>query len=83
MILRHSSGLLVASNFSSGSAAKAVRRLARRPLGGSLVILTPFCSTETGNLGEGIDVSHRRKAPSVLSGTMSSTSFSSADIHDT
>ena len=83
MILRHASALSVASKRSSGMVAKAVRRLARRPLGGSLVILTPFCSTETGNLGEGIDVSHRRKAPSVLSGTMSSTSFSSADIHDT
>ena len=80
MILRHWSALFVASNFSSAMAAKAVRRLARSPLGGSLVILTPFCSTETGNLGEGIEVSHRRKFESVLSGTMSSTSFSSADI---
>ena len=28
-------------------------RLAFSPLGGSLVILTPFCSTETGKWGEG------------------------------
>ena len=70
----------VASNFSSGVAAKAVRRLARMPFGGSLVILMPFCSTDTGNLGEGIEVSQRRKAGSVLSGLMSSTSFSSAPI---
>ena len=83
MILRHWSGLLVASNFSSGTAAKAVRRLARRPFGGSLVILTPFCSTDTGNFGEGIEVSHSRKEESVLSGRMSSTSFSSAVIHET
>ena len=27
--------------------------LARSPLGGSLVILTPFCRTETGKLGLG------------------------------
>jgi len=27
--------------------------LERRPLGGSLVILTPFCSTDTGKFGDG------------------------------
>jgi len=57
--------------------------LARRPFGGSLVILIPFCSTETGNFFEGIEVSHKRKDGSVLLGSMSSTSFSSVAIHET
>ena len=38
-----------------------VNRAARSPLGGSLVILTPFCSTCTGKLFAGMDVSQRRK----------------------
>jgi hypothetical protein len=36
-----------------GSLRYDLSRLALRPLGGSLVILTPFCSTDTGNAGEG------------------------------
>jgi len=36
-----------------GSLRYERRRLARNPLGGSLVILIPFCRTETGNAGEG------------------------------
>ena len=48
-----------------------------------MVILTPFCSTETGNFSDGIEVSHRRKVGSALFGSMSSTSFSSWFIHET
>ena len=33
----------------------------RSALGGSFVIFTPLCSTDTGKDGEGYDVSHRRK----------------------
>ena len=83
MMRRHASGLFVPSKISSGSAAYVARRLARSPLGGSLVILTPFCSTETGNLAEGIEVSHSRKEGSVLLGSMPSTSRSSCGIHET
>eukprot|EP00327_Prymnesium_parvum_P042976 CAMPEP_0195650614 /NCGR_PEP_ID=MMETSP0815-20121206/31816_1 /TAXON_ID=97485 /ORGANISM="Prymnesium parvum, Strain Texoma1" /LENGTH=93 /DNA_ID=CAMNT_0040794441 /DNA_START=169 /DNA_END=450 /DNA_ORIENTATION=- len=80
---RHASGLFVASKRSSGVAAMAVRRFARKPLGGSFVIFTPFCNTDTGNLFDGIDVSHSLKDGSVLAGSVSSTSFSSVGIHDT
>jgi len=38
------------------------------PLGGSLVILIPFCSTCTGKCGVGYDVSHRRKSGCNVSG---------------
>mmetsp|Transcript_35680 Transcript_35680/g.70018 ORF Transcript_35680/g.70018 Transcript_35680/m.70018 type:complete len:259 (-) Transcript_35680:1689-2465(-) len=46
-------------------------KLARRPLAGSFVILTPFCRTETGNLGVGPEVNHRRKSSWQLSGLKS------------
>lgn len=36
-------------------------RKARSPLGGSLVIFTPFCKTCTGKLLAGIEVNHKRK----------------------
>lgn len=35
--------------------------LALRPLGGSVVILMPFCKTVTGKSPEGYEVSHKRK----------------------
>ena len=41
-------------------------QVALKPLGGSLVIFTPFCSTCTGKLLAGIDVSHKRKPQCVL-----------------
>mmetsp|Transcript_27048 Transcript_27048/g.70758 ORF Transcript_27048/g.70758 Transcript_27048/m.70758 type:complete len:241 (-) Transcript_27048:325-1047(-) len=41
--------------------------LARRPFGGSLVILTPFCRRSGGNCGVGMEVSHRRYMLSVSS----------------
>ena len=40
----------------------AFRRLAFIPLGGSTVILEPFCRINTGNLSLGILVSQRRKS---------------------
>lgn len=45
--------------------------LNRRPAGGSLVILTPFCKMETGNLSLGYDVSHSLKSGCVVSGLKS------------
>mmetsp|Transcript_19245 Transcript_19245/g.73653 ORF Transcript_19245/g.73653 Transcript_19245/m.73653 type:complete len:540 (-) Transcript_19245:5059-6678(-) len=69
----------------SGSAASRLKlpmSEARIPLGGSMVILTPFWSTETGNLGLGMAVSHSRKFGDVVSGSSSSHSRSSVGIHD-
>ena len=43
-----------------GSWMKEPSRLARRPSGGSLVILTPFWRMETGKAGDGHDVSQSR-----------------------
>ena len=37
-------------------------KFARRPLGGSFVIFTPFCKIGTGKNVAGIDVSHKRKS---------------------
>merc|ERR1719324_2150588 len=45
-----------------GSWTQLPSRLARKPRGGSLVILTPFCRMETGKAAEGAEVSHRRKS---------------------
>ena len=59
-------------------------RLTRRPLGGSLVSFTPFCSTGTGKVVDGIDDSHSRKSGCTgsVSLTSSSTIFSRDGIHD-
>jgi len=38
------------SLFEIGSVAKEPSKLAFRPIGGSFVILTPFCKTATGNV---------------------------------
>ena len=64
-ILRHTScfsHLLKNSGSEIGSERYEPRMLARRPFGGSLVILTPFCRMETGKCGDGADVSHSRKS---------------------
>ena len=66
----------------------ALRRVAGRggagrTLGGSLVILTPFCRMSTGKAGEGYEVSHSRKFLCTTFGSISSTSFSSVIIHET
>jgi hypothetical protein len=52
------------------------------PLGGSSVTLTPLCRMDTGNLSDGIAVSHRRKLSAVLSGVISSHMRSSVGSHD-
>mmetsp|Transcript_65388 Transcript_65388/g.173848 ORF Transcript_65388/g.173848 Transcript_65388/m.173848 type:complete len:371 (+) Transcript_65388:1511-2623(+) len=75
------------SNQSSSKERYARSKFDFRPFGGSLVIFSPFCSTLTGNCGDGIDVSHRRKAsetclPESFSGFRSSTSTSSFCIHE-
>ena len=71
----------------SGSEIGSVRyepsRLALNPFGGSLVILTPSWSTETGKWVDGADVSHRRKSAWARSGERSSQIFSSVGIHET
>jgi len=53
------------------------------PVGGSLVILTPFCRMSTGKWGEGYEVSQSRKLECTAAGSISSTSFSSVIIHET
>mmetsp|Transcript_15467 Transcript_15467/g.36110 ORF Transcript_15467/g.36110 Transcript_15467/m.36110 type:complete len:310 (+) Transcript_15467:1472-2401(+) len=55
-------------------------RFARKPLGGSLVIFTPFCSTAMGKAGEGLEVSQSRKSGAVSSGLMSSIMVSRVGI---
>ena len=50
------------------------------PRGGSTVILEPFCRIDTGNLGLGMLVSHRRKSRDTLLGSMFSTRRSSVGI---
>ena len=45
-----------------GSVEYELIKLALRPLGGSLVILTPFCKTETGKTGDGYEDNQRRKS---------------------
>ncbi|KAE9255317.1 hypothetical protein PF004_g631 [Phytophthora fragariae] len=55
-------------------------RFARRPCGGSFVILTPFCSTAAGNTSDGYVVHHSRKSGCVLSSLMSSAIFSITGI---
>lgn len=52
--------------------------LALSPLGGSLVILTPFCKTETGKWSAGYDVSQRRKSGWVTSGVSSSHNYNAS-----
>ena len=47
---------------SSLKLVKHFNKLAFMPLGGSTVILEPFCSTGTGKFGLGILVSHNLKS---------------------
>jgi hypothetical protein len=44
-------------------------RLARRPRGGSVVSLMPFCRTVTGKYCAGIEVKNRRKSGCIASGS--------------
>mmetsp|Transcript_16562 Transcript_16562/g.49426 ORF Transcript_16562/g.49426 Transcript_16562/m.49426 type:complete len:254 (+) Transcript_16562:1410-2171(+) len=69
----HSSGLLLPLTYWSVKRLYVRTRLLFRPFGGSSVILTPSCSTETGKSGLGMLVSHSRKSLCTLSGWMPST----------
>ena len=68
----------------SEMSAKVRVRLAFSPRGGSWVNLMPFCRMGTGNLGDGMDVSHNRESRccSFLLAACSS-SCSSRGNHDT
>ena len=46
----------LSANHSGSMEVKALKRLDFRPLGGSIVIFMPFCSTEIGKASEGIAV---------------------------
>jgi hypothetical protein len=85
IIFLYTSGLVLAS-YSSGEMSLNVRvRFAFKPRGGSLVTLMPFCSTGTGNLSLGMEVSQMRNSRFTVSGSfcMRSTVSSSLDSHDT
>mmetsp|Transcript_4017 Transcript_4017/g.8831 ORF Transcript_4017/g.8831 Transcript_4017/m.8831 type:complete len:235 (-) Transcript_4017:315-1019(-) len=68
---------------SSLKAANEPVTFAFNPLGGSSVIFTAFCSTATGNFGDGIAVSHSRKSGCSTAGSKFSTSASILGIHET
>lgn len=62
----------------------ALRTLARSPLGGSLVTLTLFCSTDTGNFVVGMELRYKRKSSwiSAPGSPMVLMSSSIANIHE-
>ena len=60
------------SSVQMGSSVSERLMLARMPLGGSFVILTPFCSTKPGKALLGLLVSQSRKCASTRSGESSS-----------
>mmetsp|Transcript_66754 Transcript_66754/g.204231 ORF Transcript_66754/g.204231 Transcript_66754/m.204231 type:complete len:241 (-) Transcript_66754:3025-3747(-) len=76
------SGLSDCLNKSSVMVEYDRSKLARKPEGGSFVILTPFCKTCTGKLFAGMDVSHKRKLFDISSGFSCSTSASRLLIQD-
>lgn len=49
-------------------------------LGGSFVILTPFCRILTGNLADGYEVIHKRKSGGTVVGSRSSQILSKTGI---
>mmetsp|Transcript_120667 Transcript_120667/g.385246 ORF Transcript_120667/g.385246 Transcript_120667/m.385246 type:complete len:241 (+) Transcript_120667:1647-2369(+) len=57
-------------------------KFARRPEGGSFVILTPFCRTCTGKVFAGMEVNHNLKLFDMFSGLSCSTRASKLDIQD-
>mmetsp|Transcript_24000 Transcript_24000/g.78087 ORF Transcript_24000/g.78087 Transcript_24000/m.78087 type:complete len:223 (-) Transcript_24000:3073-3741(-) len=80
----YGAGLVHPSNCSSVMSLYVRFKLALTPLGGSLVSLTPFCSTSTGKVCAGIDVSHSRKSSCTeeCGWFISSTSRASDNIHE-
>mmetsp|Transcript_50872 Transcript_50872/g.110509 ORF Transcript_50872/g.110509 Transcript_50872/m.110509 type:complete len:269 (+) Transcript_50872:773-1579(+) len=75
-------GFLLDSYLSSPRSRIDRVTLARMPRGGSLVSLIPFCSTATGNVLAGIEVSQRRKSALISEDTAlnPSMTFSIAPI---
>lgn len=80
--LRQARGLVDSSIRSCAIERYVIRILALRPVGGSSVIFTPFCRIATGKIGEGMEVSHRRKSFDIFSGLKSSTILSNVGIQD-
>mmetsp|Transcript_19771 Transcript_19771/g.49774 ORF Transcript_19771/g.49774 Transcript_19771/m.49774 type:complete len:509 (+) Transcript_19771:1999-3525(+) len=76
------SGLFDSVMYSSVNPEYDRSKFALNPLGGSLVIFTPICSTCTGKAIEGMEVSQRRKLLLMLSGLNCSTMASSRGIHE-
>lgn len=56
--------------------------LARKPIGGSLVIFTAICNTDTGNDAHGMEVSQRRNYFFTVSTVKLYTIAYSVDIHE-
>merc|ERR1719474_1546059 len=83
-ITLNASGLLDKFKNSSVKPKYDRSRLARNPLGGSLVILTARCKMVTGNFGVGIEVSHSRNEGWMSSGLSANSSqiFSSLGSHE-
>lgn len=52
-----------------------LNKLALRPFGDSLVILTPFWRTRIGKCSHGYDVNHNRKSGWVVSGARFSQTY--------
>lgn len=65
--LLYYTGFAQDSNSASSSAKYDLSMLLLRPFGGSIVVLTPFCTMETGNLSEGIVVNQILKLESSSS----------------
>jgi len=57
-------------------------KLALSPAGGSLVILTPFCKTETGKIGDGYEVNQILNSLCGFYKCNSSHNFSSVPINE-
>lgn len=73
-------------NYSSLIELYDLIKLALSPWGGYNVILTPFCNTEIGKLGVGIEVNHNLKSGFIVSrwdeSLNYSTSFSNEGIQE-
>ena len=67
-----------------GSVLNEPSKLLLKPLGASVVILTPPYNIDVGNLSEGYEVSHNLNSEWVTLGSEenSSHSFSKVGIHD-
>lgn len=66
-----------------GSVPYEPSRFAFNPIGGSFVILTPFCNTATGKVADGYDVSQSLNSLCGFCNGKSSHNFSSLPIQET